>query len=136
MTRRGLAWPVALYGFLLRLRWQAQAESAADRLTLLLVENTKLLTRALLKEFASTDVSLVSQKITSQDVEDYVQQGNVIGGGDGAMIQYRIGMALRENPRFESRLRTLKAWSNSKELLKRAKPWSSRRKTRRVLRLE
>ena len=116
MARRGLAWPVALYGFLLRLRWQAQAESASDRLTLLLIGNSKLFERALLKEFASTDANLVSQKITSQGVESYVQQANVIGsGGEGMTIQYRIGMALRENPHFESRLRTLKAWGNSQE---------------------
>ena len=113
---RLLAWPVAIYGALLRLNWHDMAEQSADRLTLLLVKNPKLLMSALLKQFASSDPAMQSQGISAEDVDKYIKQGGLIGNsGTEISTQYKIGSAIQSNPYLEDRIRALTAWVNAPE---------------------
>jgi hypothetical protein len=113
---RILAWPVVLYGSLLRLNWQDMAEQSADRLTLLLVKNPKLLMSSILKQFASCDPAMQEQGITVEDVDKYIKQGGLIGNsGVEISTQYKIGSAIQDNPFLDTRMRALTAWVNSPE---------------------
>jgi hypothetical protein len=113
---RILAWPVVLYGSLLRLNWQDMAEQSADRLTLILVKNPKLLMSSILKQFASCDPAMQEQGITVEDVDKYIKQGGLIGNsGVEISTQYKIGSAIQDNPFLDTRMRALTAWVNSPE---------------------
>ncbi|HEX8236854.1 MAG TPA: hypothetical protein VF600_12930 [Abditibacteriaceae bacterium] len=113
---RILAWPVVLYGSLLRLNWQDMAEQSADRLTLLLVKNPKLLMSSILKQFASCDPAMQAQGITIEDVDKYIKQGGLIGNsGVEISTQYKIGSAIQDNPFLDTRMHALTAWVNSPE---------------------
>jgi hypothetical protein len=109
-------WPLGLYASLLRAMWQAPAESSADRLTLLLVKNPKLLMSALVKEFVSSQSALQTQGVTLAEAENYVRQGGLISNtGEQISSQFRIGIAIRENAAFDARLRALTRYINSPE---------------------
>jgi len=111
---RLLAWPVNFYGFLLRHWWQDQAEQSADRLTLLLVKNHKLMISAFIKQHAVSDPLMQEQNITAEDVDSFVRQGNIIGmQGTEISTQYKIGQAIHENSYIEDRLQALDDWANS-----------------------
>lgn len=113
---RILAWPVALYAYLLRLNWHEMAEQSADRLTLLLVKNPKLLMSSLLKQFASSDPAMQNMDITINDVDSYIKQGGLIGNsGTEISTQYKIGSAIQDNPYLEGRIRAITAWVNAPE---------------------
>lgn len=128
---RILVWPVALYGALLRLNWHEMAEQSADRLTLLLVKNPKLLMSSLLKQFASSDPAMQNQNISIQDVDNYIQQGGLIGNsGNEISTQYKIGSAIQDNPYLESRIRAIKAWVNAPEYVAALEKLASQRATK------
>jgi hypothetical protein len=111
---RILAWPVNLYGFFLRHWWQDQAEQSADRLTLLLVKNHKLMMSAFIKQHAVSDPLMQEQNITAEDVDSFVKQGNIIGmQGTEISTQYKLGQAIHENSYLEDRLQALDDWANS-----------------------
>ena len=113
---RIFAWPVVLYARMLSFNWHDMAAQTADRLTLLLMKNHKLLLSALLKLHASTDPIMQASNITPQDVDNYIRQGSFIGL-EGAEIstQYRIGSAVHENPYLEERMQALNRWADSDE---------------------
>lgn len=111
---RLLAWPVNFYGFLLRHWWQDQAEKSADRLTLLLVKNHKLMMSAFIKQHAVSDPLMQEQNISAEDVDSFVRQGNIIGmQGAEISTQYKLGQAIHENMYLEDRLQALEDWARS-----------------------
>jgi len=111
---RVLVWPAILYGFLLRMWWRDLAEKTADRLTLLLVKNPKLLTGALLKIYAMTDPLLQDRKITAVDVDNFIRQSGAIGtSGLEISTQYKLGQAIHDYPVLEERLQSLNRWAAS-----------------------
>lgn len=113
---RLLVWPVGLYGFLLRLWWSDLAEMTADRLVLLLVKNHKLLQTAMIKQHAATDPLMGEHDISSQDVDNYIEQSGLIGmKGHEISTQYKLGQAIHENPFLEARLQELVTWAKSPE---------------------
>jgi len=113
---RLLAWPVNFYGVLLRHWWQDQAEQSADRLTLLLVKNHELMKSAIIKQHAVSDPQMQEQNITTEDVDNYVRQGNIIGmQGNEISTQYKLGQAIHGNSYLEDRLNALDAWARSPE---------------------
>jgi hypothetical protein len=124
---RILAWPVVLYGSLLRLNWQDMAEQSADRLTLLLVKNPKLLMSSILKQFASCDPAMQAQGITVEDVDKYIKQGGLIGNsGVEISTQYKIGSAIQDNPFLDARMHELTAWVNSPEYVEALQKMAAR----------
>jgi hypothetical protein len=124
---RLLAWPVALYASLLRLNWQDMAEQSADRLTLILVKNPKLLMSSILKQFASCDPAMQGQGITVEDVDKYIKQGGLIGNsGVEISTQYKIGSAIQDNPFLDTRMRALTAWVNSPEYVEALQKMAAR----------
>jgi hypothetical protein len=124
---RILAWPVVLYGSLLRLNWQDMAEQSADRLTLILVKNPKLLMSSILKQFASCDPAMQGQGITVEDVDKYIKQGGLIGNsGVEISTQYKIGSAIQDNPFLDTRMRALTAWVNSPEYVEALQKMAAR----------
>jgi hypothetical protein len=113
---RILAWPVLFYGFLLRHWWQDPAEQTADRLTLLLVKNHKLIMSAVIKLHAASDPLMLEENITPADVDSYVRIGDEIGlEGDEISTHYKLGQAIHENLYLESRLHALDEWAQSRE---------------------
>jgi hypothetical protein len=113
---RFLVWPVSLYAFFLRLWWVDAAEITADRLTLLLVKNHKLMQSALIKQHAATDPLMHEHEITSSDVDNYIEQSGLIGlQGREISTQYKLGQAIHENPWLEDRLQQLNEWAKSSE---------------------
>lgn len=126
---RVLAWPVVMYGALLRTGWSDAAEQSADRLTLLLVKNPKLLMSAILKQFASCDPQMQERNISAEDVDTYIKQGGLIGAtGTEISTQYKIGSAIKENPTLDERLRALTAWVNTPEYVLALEKLSARSK--------
>ncbi len=113
---RFLVWPVGLYAFLLRLWWTDLADMTADRLVLLLVKNHKLIQTAMIKQHAATDPLMGEHDISSQDVDNYIEQAGLIGlKGSEISTQYKLGQAIHENPFLEARLQELVAWAKSPE---------------------
>ena len=113
---RILSWPVGLYAFFLRMWWIDLAEQSADRLTLLIVKNHKVISSALLKQYAATDVTMSEYKITSGDVDSYMAQNGLISfEGQAISTQYRLGQAIRENPYLDERLHALSNYAQSEE---------------------
>jgi hypothetical protein len=115
-TARILVWPAVLYGVLLRAFWLESAEQSADRLTLLLMKNSKILLSALLKQQAASDPIMQEMRITSTDVDNFVRQEGEIGfAGDEISTQYKIGSAIHENPYLEERVQAINRWAKSPE---------------------
>jgi len=113
---RLMAWPVNFYGVLLRHWWQDQAEQSADRLTLLLVKNHELMKSTFIKQHAVSDPQMQEQNITTEDVDNYVRQGNIIGmQGNEISTQYKLGQAIHSNSYLEDRLNALDSWAKSPE---------------------
>ncbi|MDF2441764.1 MAG: hypothetical protein JWN98_2748 [Abditibacteriota bacterium] len=113
---RLLVWPVALYGFLLRTFWLDLAERTADRISLLLIKNPKLLTSALLKQHVATDPIMQANDITARDVDNFIrQEGNIGMAGTEISTQYKMGSAIHENPYLEDRLQAISNWAKSPE---------------------
>ena len=113
---RILIWPVGSYGFFLRMWWSDMAEMTADRLTLLLIKNHKVIASALLKQHAATDPLMGEHEITSQDVDAYIEQNGLISlEGREISTQYRLGQAIHENPYLEERLQALNNFAKSDE---------------------
>lgn len=113
---RILVWPVGLYSFFLRMRWVDLAEMTADRLTLLIVKNHKLLISALIKQHAATDPLMAQHDISTADVDTYVaQEGFIALESHQISTQYRLGQAIHENPYLEERLKELNGFSKSPE---------------------
>ena len=116
LWQRLLSWPVVLYAFFLRMWWIDLAQMSADRLTLLLVKNHKVISSALLKQYAATDVTMSEYKITSADVDSYMAQNGLISfEGQAISTQYRLGQAIRENPYLDERLHALSNYAESEE---------------------
>jgi len=115
-TVRLLSWPVGLYAFFLRMWWLDLAEMSVDRLTLLLIKNHKTIASALLKQHAATDPEMSEYKITSGDVDAYMEQNGLISfEGREISTQYRLGQAIRENPYLDERLQALSTFAESYE---------------------
>ncbi|MBV9865017.1 MAG: hypothetical protein JO316_06680 [Abitibacteriaceae bacterium] len=114
---RILVWPAMFYAWLLRgTNWQEFAAETADRLTLLLMKNYKVLLSALLKLHAATDPLMQETKISSQDVDNYIKQSGFIGlEGQEISTQYRLGSAIHENPYLEERIKALNSFADSDE---------------------
>lgn len=113
---RLLAWPVGLYAFLLRLWWSDLAEMTADRLTLLIIKNHKVLSAALIKQHAATDPLMGEHEILPEDVDAYIAQNGLITlEGREISTQYKLGQAIHENPYLEERLKELNAFAKSEE---------------------
>jgi hypothetical protein len=113
---RILVWPAVFYGFLLRAFWLEPAEKNADRLTLLLMKNPKLLTSAILKEFVANDEEMQMRSITTEDVDNYIRQGsNISLHGGEISTQYKLGNAIHENGFLEERLQAISSYARSPE---------------------
>jgi hypothetical protein len=113
---RLLVWPVNLYATLLQMAWLESAHQTADRLTLLLVRDHKLLLRSILKLHSVSDPIMTEAEITPQDVEDYVNQaGRISVEGREISTQYKIGTAISANPYLDERIKELNEWARSKE---------------------
>ncbi len=113
---RLLVWPMNLYSVLLQLSWSELANQTADRLTLLLLRDYKLLMRAILKMHSAFDQIMIESEVTPEDVESYVNQaGRISVEGTEISTQYKIGSAISANPFLEERLKALTDWSKSKE---------------------
>jgi len=128
---RILTWPIALYAFFLRLWWTDLAEMTADRLTLLLVKNHKLMQSALIKQHAATDPVMQEYDITPQDVDNYIEQSGLIGlQGREISTQYKLGQAIHENSYLEERLNELNNWAKSDEFQEAVKKLAEARAAR------
>lgn len=113
---RALAWPVLIYYSLLKSMWVQLALTEADRLSLLLIKNHKLLISAILKEYASNDENMQALKVTAQDVTNWINQAGHIGmEGKEISTQYKLGRAIHEDPTFEERILALQKWGESPE---------------------
>ncbi|MDQ3813432.1 MAG: hypothetical protein M3347_05720 [Armatimonadota bacterium] len=115
-TARMLVWPVGFYATLLMINWRWLADQTADRVVLLLIKNHKLLTSAILKQYAVSDPEMQQYKVTTQDVDNYIKQAGFIGmEGTEISTQYKLGAAIQGNPFLEDRIRALSEWSRSPE---------------------
>ena len=113
---RLLVWPVNFYSMLLQLSWSEMAQQTADRLTLLLLRDQKLLLRAILKMHSIHDPIMIEAEITPEDVEAYVNQaGRISMEGKEISTQYKLGSAISANPFLEERLHALHEWARSEE---------------------
>jgi hypothetical protein len=113
---RILVWPAAIYATLLQLSWSELALQTADRLTLLLLRDHKLLLRSILKLHSVSDPIMVDAEVTPEDVEAYVnQEGRISMEGREISTQYKIGSAISANPFLDERIRALNEWSRSQE---------------------
>lgn len=113
---RPLAWPVAIYANLLRAFWSDYADQTADRLTLIMIRNDKLLMSALLKQFAVSDPLMRENSITTEDVDNFIKQAGIIDtSGASISTQYKIGSSIQANPYLEERVNALRAWAKSQQ---------------------
>ena len=113
---RLLVWPANYYSMLLQLSWSELANQTADRLTLLLLRDPKLLQRAILKMYSISDPIMIESEVTPEDVESYVNQaGHISVQGTEISTQYKIGSAISANAFLEERLKALNDWSKSDE---------------------
>lgn len=113
---RLLVWPAGLYSSLLQMSWHELAIQTADRLTLLLVKDHKLLLRGILKMHAFSDPIMNEAEVTPEDVEEYVNQaGRISVAGSEISTQYKIGTAISANPFLENRLQELNEWARSQD---------------------
>jgi hypothetical protein len=113
---RFLAWPIAIYAGLLRAFWSDLADQTADRLTLLIMKNDKLLMGAILKQFAASDPLMMENNVTAEDVDNYIKQGGIIDtSGSSISTQYKIGSSISANPFIEDRVTALRSWASSIE---------------------
>lgn len=113
---RLLVWPVGLYSTLLQSAWIELALESADRLTLLLVKDHKLLLRSILKMHSVGDPIMLDAEITPEDIDEYVNQaGRISVEGKEISTQYKIGTAISANPFLEERIQSLNEWAKSKE---------------------
>lgn len=111
---RILMWPVIIYTKILRAMWYPVAQKNADRLSLLLIKNTKLLVSAIVKEHAANDANMQELNVTTQDVTNWINQAGHIGmAGEEISIQYKLGRAIHEDPEFEDRIQALQKWGDS-----------------------
>jgi hypothetical protein len=126
---RLLAWPVRIYHALLKAMWQQLALTEADRLSLLLIKNHKLLISAILKEYAANDENMQALKVEAQDVTNWINQAGHIGmEGKEISTQYKLGRAIHEDPTFEERILTLQKWADSPEFKTAVQKLSESRK--------
>ena len=113
---RLLVWPMNLYSALLQLSWSEVANQSADRLTLLLLRDYKLLMRAILKMHSAFDQVMIEAEVTPEDVDSYVNQaGRISVEGTEISTQYKIGSAISANVILEQRIKALMDWSKSQE---------------------
>ena len=113
---RFLAWPVNFYSTLLQMAWSESADQTADRLTLLLVRDHKLLLRSILKMHSLHDPAMQEAEITPEDIEEYVNQaGKISVHGTEISTQYKLGSAISANVYLEDRLKALSEWARSQE---------------------
>jgi len=113
---RILVWPIALYGSLLRGGWLDAAQQSADRLSLLLKPDAKLLQAAILKQQVLTNPMMQERKITSSDVDNFLRnKGPMNLEGAEITTQYKLGTAIHENISLEERIVAINAWARSPE---------------------
>lgn len=113
---RILVWPIGFYGALLRVAWSELADQTADRLTLLLVKNHKLVLSSILKQHTATDPLMQDADVTVEDIDAYVRQSGSIGlKGSEISTQYKIGSAISNNPYLRARLEALSGFARSSE---------------------
>lgn len=113
---RALVWPINMYAVMLQMSWSELANQSADRLTLLLLRDQKLLLRAILKMHAQFDPVMIEAEVTPEDVESYVnQEGRISVEGTEISTQYKLGSAISANPFLEERLHALSEWARSAE---------------------
>lgn len=113
---RLLVWPVGFYSSLLQMSWYELAIQTADRLTLLLVKDHRLLLRGILKMHAFNDPIMTEAEVTPADIEEYVNQaGRISVEGTEISTQYKIGTAISANPFLEDRLQELNEWARSQD---------------------
>ncbi len=116
VAMRLLVWPAGLYSSLLQMAWYESAIQTADRLTLLLMKDHKLLLRGLLKMHAFNDPIMNEAEVTPEDVEEYVNQaGRISVEGREISTQYKIGTAISANAFLEDRIHNLSEWARSQE---------------------
>jgi hypothetical protein len=109
--------------------WQQLALTEADRLSLLLIKNHKLLISAILKEYAANDENMQALKVEAQDVTNWINQAGHIGmEGKEISTQYKLGRAIHEDPTFEERILTLQKWADSPEFKTAVQKLSESRK--------
>jgi hypothetical protein len=97
--------------------WLELAHQTGDRLTLLLVKDSKLLLRGILKMHSFDDPLMNEAEVTPEDVEEYVNQGGRISvEGKEISTQYKIGTAISANPFLDERIQSLNEWARSQEL--------------------
>lgn len=113
---RLLVWPVYFYSMFLQMAWKDIAIETADRLTLLLVKDPKLLLRGILKMHAFNDHIMTEAEVTPEDIEEYVNQaGRISVEGSEISTQYKIGTAISANPFLDERLKNFSEWSRSQD---------------------
>ncbi|HEX8464955.1 MAG TPA: hypothetical protein VF627_10105 [Abditibacterium sp.] len=111
-----LAWPVLIYGKLLRAMWLPHARQNADRLALFLVKNPNLMLAGILKDYAACDANMQALNVSAQDVTNWINQAGHIGmAGEEISTQYKLGRAIHEDPPLELRLQNLQNWAKSEE---------------------
>ncbi len=122
-VHRVLVAPVAIYLLMLRALWPSHAEQNADRLTLLLVKNPRLLLNALTKDFVATHSRLRARGVSFGDVETFVKDGGLanhdlsnqkLSNRDGEQSAHGVlRKAIDEDVAFSARARNLTRWINS-----------------------
>lgn len=113
---RYLVWPVTLYASLLRSMWVQHAQIECDRISILLIKNTKLMVSAIVKEYANRDENMKALNVTTQDVTNWIQQSGHIGmAGEEISTQYKLGRAIHEDTPLEERLQELQKWADSQD---------------------
>ena len=132
-VHRVLVAPVAIYLLMLRALWLSRAEQNADRLTLLLVKNPRLLLNALTKDFVATHSRLRARGVSFGDVETFVKDGGLanhdlpnhdlsnqklsnqkLSNRDGEQSAHGVlRKAIDEDVAFSVRARNLTRWVNS-----------------------
>ncbi|HEX8550928.1 MAG TPA: hypothetical protein VF681_05170 [Abditibacteriaceae bacterium] len=126
---RVLVWPVSFYAALLNMAWHELADQTADRLTLLILRNPRVLMGALLKQFSISDPMMIERGVSAQDVDSYVQQdGAIDAAGLSVSTQYKIGSAIGDNPYMDGRITAFQEWARSPEFQAALQKLAAKRK--------
>jgi Zn-dependent protease with chaperone function len=102
---RLLVAPMWILSFLLTTNWTNMREISADRVTLLLTRNARLLSATMLKIAVAADPEAT---ISAEDVEGYLnQQSKMQVSLVGVSTHFKLGQTIHSNPFLNERLKAL-----------------------------
>jgi Zn-dependent protease with chaperone function len=109
---RLLVAPMGVLSFLLTVNWTNMREISADRITLLLTRNPRLLSATMLKVAVAADPEAT---VSASDVEGYLNQQSrsVQVSMVGVSTHFKLGQTIHSNPFLNERLKALVEFAGS-----------------------